>query len=581
MGEPGAYRLVQALPMIRVPATVQAVLAARIDRLPPEDKRLLQTAAVIGHDVSLPLLQAIAEAPEETLRRSLAHLQAAEFLYETRLFPELEYTFKHALTHEVAYGSLLQERKRALHAQIVDAIEQLYPDRLTEQVERLAHHAWQGEVWEKAVAYLRRAGTKAIAGSANREAVAHFERALVALQHLPESRNTMEQAIDVRCELRTALMPLDEPGRRLAILREAEALAQALDDQPRLGRVSIMIAHSLRAMGDLEHALASGHRVLDLATTLRDTNLQVMAYFVLGEVYYRLGDYHRAVTMLRQNVEVLDHAGSQERFGEPALGPGLQSVASRRWLIQALADVGAFAEGIALAEDALRLAEADGHPYTLVLASTGVSYLYLGQGEIHQAIPLLDRGLELCRVWGLQQLRGYLDMALGYARALSGRIPEALALLERTVGQAPSTSLASRPLRDAFCWPSEVYMRAGHVADAHTLAVQALALAHERKERGTEAWTLRLLGEIHARRDPPGVELAGEYYRQALALANELGMRPLQAHCHLGLGTLSAKIGRAEQARAELSTTIALYRAMEMTFWLPQAETALAEVEGH
>src|SRR5207244_2676894 len=136
IGEPGAYRLGQVLPTIQVPATVQAVLAARIDRLPPEEKRLLQTAAVIGYDVPLPLVQAIAELPEADLHRGLAHLQAAEFLYETRLFPEREFTFKHALTHEVAYGSLLQERRRALHAQVVTALEALAGDRLTEQVER-------------------------------------------------------------------------------------------------------------------------------------------------------------------------------------------------------------------------------------------------------------------------------------------------------------------------------------------------------------------------------------------------------------------------------------------------------------
>jgi tetratricopeptide (TPR) repeat protein len=143
-------------------------------------------------------------------------------------------------------------------------------------------------------------------------------------------------------------------------------------------------------MKDLEHALTSGHRILDLATTLKDVNLQVMAYFVLGEVYYGLGDYRRAMDMLRRNVEALNHAGSQERFGESALGPGLQAVGSRRWLIQALADVGAFAEGLAIAENALQLAEADGHPYTLYLAYAGVSYLYLGKGEVHKAIPLLD-----------------------------------------------------------------------------------------------------------------------------------------------------------------------------------------------
>ena len=164
-GERGAYHLGQTLQTIQVPATVQAVLAARIDRLPPEEKALLQTAAVIGHEVPLPLLQAIAEMPEEVLQRSLAHIQTTEFLYETRLFPESEYTFKHALTHEVAYGGLLQERRRALHARIVEALEALAGDRVAEQVERLAHHALRGEVWDKALTYLRQAGEKSIARS--------------------------------------------------------------------------------------------------------------------------------------------------------------------------------------------------------------------------------------------------------------------------------------------------------------------------------------------------------------------------------------------------------------------------------
>ena len=134
VGERGAYRLSKTLDSLQVPATVQAVLAARIDRVPPEDKRLLQTAAVIGTEVPWPLLQAIADVSEEALHQGLARLQAAEFLYEARLFPELAYTFKHALTHEVAYGSLLQERRRALHARIVEAIEGLYADRHTDQV---------------------------------------------------------------------------------------------------------------------------------------------------------------------------------------------------------------------------------------------------------------------------------------------------------------------------------------------------------------------------------------------------------------------------------------------------------------
>jgi len=198
-GTSEAYRLANPLQGMQVPATVQAVLAARIDRLSPEDKRLLQTAAVIGTDVLRALLRAIADVPEAALHRGLAHLRAAEFLYETRLFPEQEYTFTHALTHEVAYGSLLLERQRALHARLVEVFEALAPERVaeaasgrsTDQVERLAHHALlRGEVWDKAVTFCQEAGARAYDRAAFREAVASFEQACQALAHLPEDGNT-------------------------------------------------------------------------------------------------------------------------------------------------------------------------------------------------------------------------------------------------------------------------------------------------------------------------------------------------------------------------------------------------------
>ena len=226
VGDRGAYRMTKMPEAWQIPATAQAILAARIDRLPPEDKRLLQAASVIGKDVPFTLLQAIAGVPENTLRQGLAHLQAAEFLYETSLFPDLEYTFKHALTHEVAYGSLLQDRRRALHARIVEAIEALYPDRLAEQVERLAHHAFRGEVWEKAVTYLRQAGAKALARSAYREAVTFFDQALAALHPLPDSRQKVEAAIDLRLDLRQSLFPLNELAMVWSYLQEAEEAGQ-------------------------------------------------------------------------------------------------------------------------------------------------------------------------------------------------------------------------------------------------------------------------------------------------------------------------------------------------------------------
>jgi class 3 adenylate cyclase/tetratricopeptide (TPR) repeat protein len=315
VGEPGAYSPGQVLPTIQVPATVQAVLAARIDRLPPEEKRLLQTAAVIGYEVPLPLVQGIAALPEADLHRGLAHLQAAEFLYETRLFPEREFTFKHALTYEVAYGSLLQERRRALHAQIVTALEVLAGDRLTEQVERLAHHALRGEVWDKALAYCRQAGEKTMARSAYREAVGAFEQALRALQHLPEGQDTIEQAIDLRLDMRNALLALSDLRAMFDCLREAETLAKAIDDHRRLGRVSLYMTEYFRLVGDYDRAIASGQHALALAESVSDVGTQVVTNAFLGLVYYPCGDYRQAIEMLQKVVTALTGDLTREQFG--------------------------------------------------------------------------------------------------------------------------------------------------------------------------------------------------------------------------------------------------------------------------
>jgi predicted ATPase len=273
---------VKPLATVQVPGTVQAILAARIDRLPPEEKRLLQAAAVIGEDVAFPLLAAITEEPEETLQRGLAHLQASEFLYEARLFPELEYTFKHALTYQVAYNSLLQERRRALHARIVDTFERLHTDRLAEHVERLAHHALHGEVWEKAVGYLRQAGLRAMGRAANREAVTYLEQALEALGHIPEQRDITELAIDLRFDLRTALVPLADWERMQEHLRSAEVLATGLGDRRRLARVSIyMVIQSVLAQ-EYEEAVRFGQQALSIGQVLADLAIEVPAKAYLG-----------------------------------------------------------------------------------------------------------------------------------------------------------------------------------------------------------------------------------------------------------------------------------------------------------
>ena len=274
-GPRGGYRLTQPVPALQIPPTVQAVLAARIDRLAPEDKRLLQTASVIGKDVPLALLQAIAETDDTGVRAGLVRLQAAEFLYEVQRSREEEYTFKHALTHEVAYEELLPERRRNLHARIVDAIETIHRDRLSEQIERLAHHALRGELRDKAVHYLRQAGVKTAARSADQEARAWFEQALGVVDALPESPPTMEQGFETRLELRPVLTRLGEVRRVPERLREAEVLAEQLNDDRRRGRVSAVLTNAHSHLGELDEALVTGTRALEIAGRLGDVRLRV------------------------------------------------------------------------------------------------------------------------------------------------------------------------------------------------------------------------------------------------------------------------------------------------------------------
>src|SRR5262249_34512559 len=308
-----------------------------------DDKQLLQTASVIGKDVPLVLLHAVAEVAADAVERGLAHLQATEFLYEARLFPDPEYTFKHALTHEVTYGTLLHDRRKVLHARIVGAIERFYADRLTEHVERLAYHAVQGEVWERAVTYLRQAGAKEIGRSANREAVACFEQALMSLQHLPEARETLEQAIDLRFDLTTSLFPLGEFERGFACLREAEGSARALDDRRRLGQTFVHMSFNLTTTGHPTEALAFGESAQVLAESLEDVPLQVAGNLYLGAACLYTGDYRRGEHLLLRVLQLLEGDLSRERLGLV----GFPAVMARSYLTWAFADRGEFEEGIA------------------------------------------------------------------------------------------------------------------------------------------------------------------------------------------------------------------------------------------
>jgi tetratricopeptide (TPR) repeat protein len=274
-------------------------------------------------------------------------------------------------------------------------------------------------------------------------------------------------------------------------------------------------------------------------------------------------------------VASLEGARRHEPFGQVSL-PAVTSHAQLAWCH---AELGLFSEGMALGAEGLRIAKAVVQPSSLMWAYFGIGLLSLRQGDLHRALPLLERAIGSCQETDRPAIFPAVAAALGTAYTLGGRVADAVPLLTRAMEQ---TAAMERAHFEVLCRLSlgEAYRQGGHLEEAHAHADRALALARAHQERGHEAYALRLLGDIAARREPPESALAEDCYQQALGLTEELEMRPLMAHCHLRLGNLYLKSGRRDRAHFALSAAIDLYRSMEMTFWLPQAEAALARVEG-
>jgi tetratricopeptide (TPR) repeat protein len=421
-------------------------------------------------------------------------------------------------------------------------------------------------VWDRAVPALHRAGILALSRSAPREATAAFDQALDALQHLPESRARTEQAIDLHLDASGAVVATGGWAKGTDHVREAETLAEALGDERRLGWALGRLADHAGNAGDSDRALELSQRALAIAIRHDDVSLQTSSNHRLGVVWLARGDYRQAVERLSRVAET--------RQGDRLLSSGaLASVSARERLAWSLAELGEFVEAMACAEEAARIAREVDQPRSLVYAHRSLGLVPLRRGDLVQAIPPLERAVELCRAIPAQVLFDIAAAHLGYAYALSGRLSEGVALTEAALAEPTVTGTTNHPLFLAYL--GEAHLLAGRPGDALAVARRALDLAHQQKERGNEAWVLRLLGEIAAQVDPPDLESAEEHYAWALGRANDLGMRLLVAHCHLGLGKLYRRVGEGTKTHEHLATASMMYREMGMTVWLEKAEAAL------
>jgi DNA-binding SARP family transcriptional activator/class 3 adenylate cyclase len=563
-----SYMLDGPLPPLAIPTSLQASLVARLDRL-ASVKDVAQIGAAIGREFSHELISAVSASAPADLDAALERLMASGLVSRRGMPPEATYSFKHALVQDAAYGTLLKSRRRQLHAGIAKVLVGRFPAMVQRLPEVVAHHFTEAGLVSEAVDNWAKAGRLSHARWANREAVKFFQKALHILKALPQSRETLERAIDLRIDLKASLAPLGEFDRIFACLREAEELAKALGDQRRLGRVFVSMCHNLYQTGQPREALGFGRNAHAIAESLGDVPLQVTANLYFGVACLVMGDYRQAEQLLRQVLRLLERDLSRN-----LLGLEFPDVLARGYLTWGFADQGTFKEGIVLGQEAVRLAEKLDNPYSLAGASWSLAYLQISQGELREPIGRLERGLALTHKWHLTFLSTASSGTLGYAYALSGRVAEGISLLEHAVRVSATMGYGTHQPR-FLADLGEAYVLAGRLDDALEVSARTLTLARERGRRSDEARALRLLAEVTARRNPP--ELADGHYREALALADELGMRPLAAHCHLGLGKLSQSTGALEQAQAHLAAATTLYRDMGMTYWLRLTEAAMCE----
>jgi tetratricopeptide (TPR) repeat protein len=540
-GERGLYRLTHPIQAIEVPPTVHAMLAARIDRLPPEDRRLLQLASVIGKDVPLTLLEAIADLPDDALRRGLERLQAAEFIYEARVSPDLEYTFKHALTHDVAYGSLLDDRRRALHAALVGAIERLYADRLDVHLEELAHHARRGDLRDEAVKYLRKAGERAAARSAHREAIAFFEQTLAVLGEMPETPDMLATTVDTRIALVNALLAAKGVGSPEVDtpVRHAHALASRLGDRARLFNAlwGLWFVHYGR--GQYREALEIAGRLLGVAEADGNPDRLLQAHHSLWATLGSTGEAARALPHCERGLTLYDpsrHASHAFAYGghDPGACCGTH-LARAQW------SLGYPERAAAAIHDAVALTERLAHPLSMILTKSARAFLEYQNGEYDAARETAERMVALATA---HDLTAWGDDGLVILACVQARQHGDYRSVHELGEQLPThPGPVFRKVINLILM-AELLSDAGDVERGLT-TLEAIPAEYRDTILGSE--TRRIRGHLLLRRDER--DDGERQFRQAIDMARHRSQRMLELRATMSLARLWQQTGRCSEAR--------------------------------
>jgi predicted ATPase/class 3 adenylate cyclase len=555
-GRPTDYRLGTREAKFDMPATLEAVIASRVDRLPRSAKELLQAASAVGRTVGIDLLRHIAQVDQETMQRDLRVLRASGMLQDVRLFPSPKVGFAHALTQETVYRTLLRSRRVELHARVVGALEESLGDSAVEHVERLADQSFRGEIWDRTVPYHVQAGSRALARSAWHEAAALAERGLTAATHLEDYPSRARAEIDLRLILFTVLYTLGDQDRLMKTISEAETLAETLGDTKRRAFVANLLTATLWASGDHERGLSVARRALTLSQGQGDPPSQLVAAFQLGFVYHALGEFRRSIDVYLELLPRL--GGTYERRRLAAVV--YPSVGARAFLASSMTHVGDFAEAALHIEAGRQIADALNHPYSQVLIRFVQGNLLLRRGEAPTASRIFGEALRLCRENEVMTMYPAILAYLGLSRAAEGDVAGAIALLEEALHEKAYRFGGMYTKFYLLHNLGRVYLAGNRHEEAWAQASRAEETARETGEHAHRAYALTLLGDIAA--TSRGVSTtAEEYYRAAMAIAERSDMKPLLADCHFQLAALYAE-RNDRRAVEEHGLANALYRSI-------------------
>ncbi|MCG8695397.1 MAG: AAA family ATPase [Minwuiales bacterium] len=539
IGKPGAYGLADGLVRLEVPPTVYAVLAARIDRLPAAQKRLLQTASAVGMDVPIGLLRLLGDRPEEDLGVAVDALVQGQYFNRCKPAGEGAYRFKHMLTRDVAYSGLLKSRRPAIHHRIVRAMERFYGDGLGDHVESLGHHAFQAALWDDAANYFSQSGVRAFKSSSNRDSANYFQRALDALAakradsagRAEDDQDLRCRLIDLRLKLARSLVPLGEGAKIVSVLLDALVDAEALGDPGRLARIYSNLTYCHWVSGKYELGAEYGLKALPIADALDDLNLKLLTYFHLGIAYQGAGRLREAVDLHRRAIDILGPDLQHHQLG----WSGYPAVVLRCFITWGLAELGAFEDAAACANRGMGLARELGHPYSLALMTVGLGHLHNRMGDFDSAIPVLEIGRRACLDAELPTAGLSVAEELGSAYVGAGRVPDAVALLEAAMAERAEAAVPAHTLTRLFLALGCAYLAAERLTDAARMAEKAYHASSSHGERCLQAWSLFLQGEIAEARGSSRTADADRCFAQAISIGEELSLRPLIARCYAKL----------------------------------------------